>query len=412
MPRRKLTATKRRRMQANPAPKRKAARRRPPMATAKQALAYLHPMAGTGIRPKIHGDSSQLSIGVSNKYVTQYDSDNIQRGETIDIILYPGLNGGMVTNCYVDTNPKDPNGLPTSGPMSDLQFGNGYCLGHNEHGNGLQNTAVPVNDAPLQIWNNTDITSWRQVSFGAKLQLLNTDETNDGWFEAVRFKMSQDNRQMCITSDTANTGNINIDDYWFVHPKLGFMKRELDEFMVQEPSYMRGRLKDIHNFHFNLKHFDGDHPCQMIPSRIALEDMVWNDLRTGVIENSAATGLFSDGGHLNDSISNFNYKTMDCIYIKIHPGTTGSKLLCDVVSNQECVYHPSSDLSQFMDESTAQQKRDFTKFIAKGIEAGKKAGELYNQYHPQFDALYKAYGKAGVMGMINDVFANPDLYMG
>jgi len=183
--------------------------------------------------------------------------------------------------------------------------------------------------------------------------------------------------------------------------------------MVQEPSYMRGRLKDIHNFHFNLQHFDGDHPWQMLPSRIALADMVWNDQRQGIIENTAETGLFADGGHLNDSVSNLNYKTMDCIYIKLHPGNFGSKLLCDVVSNQEAVYHPSSDLSQFATSSSIQMKKDYQKLIANGLIAGKKAGELLinTASNPKFQKLYKAYGKAGVEGMFNEVADNPGFYI-
>ena len=380
------------------------------MATAKQALAYLHPMAGTGIQPKIHDDSSQLSIGVSNKYVTQFDSGNIQRGETIDIMLYPGLNGGMVTNCYTDNNPTDPNGNPTRGPMSDLIFGNGYVLGHNEHGNGLTNSVIPADDSPLMIWNNTDITSWRQVSLGAKLQLLNTDETNDGWFECVRFKMNQDNRQMCISPSTANELSTPADDQWFIHPKLGFMKRELDDFMVQEPSYTRGLLKDIGKYNFHLKHFDSDHPFQMLPSKIALSDMVWNNQRTAIIENVGVTGNFSDGGHLNDSISNFNYKTMDCIYIKIHPGATGSQLLCDVVSNQECVYHPTSVLSNFQSSSSKKMKSDFKNLVKDAYTGINKAGELVTAVvnDPRFSQFVSKLGKANTIDLLKQM-ANEQL---
>lgn len=413
MPRRKLTATKRR-----AAPRRRKLTTtqtvkspRIPQATAKQALAYIHPFAGTGIQPKIHDDSSQLSIGVSNKFVTQFDSGNIQRGATIDILLFPGLNGSIVTNTYMDSNVTDANGNPTEGPMSDLIFGNGYCMGHDEHGSGLVNSVVPVNDDPLQIWNNTDITSWRQVSKGMKLQLLNTDETNDGWFECCRFKMNQDNRQMCITPSLANTQQPIEDDRWFVHPKLGFMKRELDDYMVQEPSYVRGRLKDIHKFQFNLQHFDRDHPFQMLPSRIALADMVWNDQRKGIIENAAATGLFSDGGHLNDTVSNFNYKTMDCIYLKIHPGATGSQLLCDVVSNQECVYHPTSVLSNFQQGTNKKKKDDFKKLVGSTVGAIHAAGTAYLAIKddPKFRPFLNSFGHAGTMQILNQMSDPPPL---
>lgn len=382
-----------------------------PQATAKQALAYIHPFAGTGIQPKIHDDSSQLSIGVSNKYVTQFDSNDIQRGESIDIILYPGLNGGLVTNCYVDNNPKDGNGNPTRGPMSDLIFGNGYPLGHNEHGQGLTNAVVPVNDEPLQLWNNTDITSWRQVSLGAKLQLLNTDETNDGWFECVRFKMNQDNRQMCITPSSASEPSTEADDFWFVHPKLGFMKRELDDYMVQEPSYVRGRLKDIHKFDFHLQHFDRDHPFQMLASRVALKDMVYNDQRTGIIENVAATGSFSDGGHLNETLGNFNYRTMDCIYLKIHPGNSGSQLLCDVVSNQECVYHPTSVLSNFQTPTSKKAIDNFKKLVGKMAEKGQQAGEIVTSLssNPALQPFIQHYGLAKAVSLIQSTVGSSNM---
>ena len=329
-------------------------------------------------------------FGVSNKFVTQLDSTRIGYGDTIDLIIYPGLQGGVVSNCY-GTNPAPSVGV---GPVWDPIYGGGFPLGHNEHGEGLLNEQSLVAGSPAEINNKTDITSWRQVSFGAKFQLLNTDETNDGWFESVRFKMPQDFRHLAITSVGSLTGDTSAQQAFYVHPRLGYNKQELDEFMVQEPSYSRGRLKDIHNFSFNLKHFDGDHPWQMLPSRVALTHMIYNSTHNQVLEDSSSSVTFTDGGTLVDSLSNFNYKTMDCIYIRIHPGATGSKLLMDTISNQECVYHPASDLSQFQSLEDSRYKKAYdmvaSAYRNSTLVAG-KAAEIIGQENMQ--AIKKMVGQ-------------------
>lgn len=379
------------------------------MATAKQALAYIHPFLGTGTRPKIIGDNSQLSIGVSNKYVTTLDSSKIGWGPTIDLVLYPGLNGGVVSNCVGAQNVP----APGTGPIWDSIYGGGYPVGHNEHGEGLRNEQALVHNSPAEIVNKTDITSWRQVSFGAKMQLLNTDETNDGWFECVRFKMPQDFNNMAITGEGTLTGNVDAQQSFFVHPRLGYMKQELDEFMVQEPSYMRGRLKDIHQYDFNLKHFDGDHPWQMIPGRLSLTHMVYSNVHNQVLNDLSASVTHTDGGTLVDSLSNFNYKTMDCIYIRIHPGTTGSKLLLDVVSNQENIYHPSSDLSQFqsLEEQRYSKAYEYmTKAARVGGVIADKAGQFFMS--DQFADVRNQVGAVAFNKLMNEVAANLPLILG
>lgn len=390
-PRRKLTSTTRRRTRSVV-----------PMSTAKQALAYIHPFMGTGNRPKIIGDNSQLSIGVSNKYVTTLDTSKIGWGPTIDLILYPGLNGGLVSNCVGSQDVP----APGTGPIWDSTYGGGYPVGHNEHGQGLKNEQSLVDGAPAEIKNNTDITSWRQVSMGAKFQLLNTDETNDGWFECVRFKMPHDFNNMAITGEDCLTGSTDSQQDFFIHPRLGYMKQELDEFMVQEPSYTRGRLKDIHEFDFNLKHFDSDHPWQMIPSRVALTHMVYNNTHNQVLNDISASVSFTDGGTLVDSLSNFNYKTMDCIYMRIHPGNSGSKLLCDVVSNQENIYHPSSDLSQFQSLEDSRYEKAYqymTKAARSGGIIASKAGEFFRS--EQFQDIAIQVGQRQFNQLMNQVIA-------
>jgi hypothetical protein len=148
------------------------------------------------------------------------------------------------------------------------------------------------------------LAKWRIVSTGLKINLINSSEYNDGYFEAIRISMGQENT--AHDEDALRTE---------LNAAIGVNNSQ----MIDQPSYVTGKLKDIHKFVFQCR----------------------------------PDGLNHDFNSNTDTLDN----GFDCVLIRITGRAAGAgdtnltKLMCHVVSNQEIVYKSNYALSRFHTES-------------------------------------------------------------
>jgi hypothetical protein len=189
-------------------------------------------------------------------------------------------------------------------------------------------------------WAQTDgqaITKWRLVSQAIKLSLVNNSDENDGWWEAIRIPVDNDAgdwMQMVQTSADA-TG-----------PKVLMPKREeLAYDFVNHPTYMSGKLKDIHKVVFQLNACGGRHAFTTMKTQFTLDNTDRFNAEWTFKEDTTDVTAFVD------QAMDMQY---DRLVIRVNGRTgasgatgTGTRILAHVVSNQEVIYEPGSFATRF-----------------------------------------------------------------
>lgn len=254
-----------------------------------QLAVYRNAFSTATTNPKIPDGKAFHSSGVRLQAVKEFVNDSTV---PMDFLLFPGLNNGII--------------------MAGANTANGRYMPYNSHGvftgAGPQFTQEPT----------TAIDKWRVVSQALKITLLNNSDENDGWWEAARVQLS---RTADIKLDPTALGNL---------VGTGAAATELPGVdvarqMVENPTYVTGKLRDIHRHMFQLAPQGADHDFEELG---------------GVIDNTNTQGPLDN---------NF-----DAIHIRIH-GRTGTesptRLMLHVVSNQEIVYDEAATLTRYHSET-------------------------------------------------------------
>lgn len=214
----------------------------------------------------------------------------------MDFLLFPGLNNGLI--------------------MAKANTTNGRYMAYPSHG-------VYGGSAPGPFTQNaeTAIDKWRLVSQALKITLINNSDENDGWWEASRVQLSNSTP---LVIDSVATGNI-IGTTTSATTLPGV---DVERQMVENPTYVTGKLRDIHRHIFQLMPQGADHD--------------FNEL-----------GEQQDGSQA--SARDLWDKNFDAIYIRIH-GRTGTesptRIMTHVVSNQEVVYDEAATLCRYHSETS------------------------------------------------------------
>lgn len=239
----------------------------------RQLSVYKNPFSTATTNAKIPDGKSMISSGFRHQESFQINESGTSG---LTIYMYPGLGRGIVVG---------PGGVDTR-PESTRVYENGVIY------DGGQQTSD---------W----VTQWRLVSQGLKLSLVNSDDTNDGWWEAVRMHVP------------ASPGEFAIDNVTSIPtPGMDFPYLNTGN-LANNPTYVSGSLKDIHKHLFVLAPASREHEF----------------LRLEKVERTS-----KDPG---DSISQVVDDSHDCIIIKIYGnvGTeTNSRLHAHHVCNQEYIY--------------------------------------------------------------------------
>jgi len=169
------------------------------------------------------------------------------------------------------------------------------------------------------------IAKWRMVSQALRLSLLNNCDENDGWFEAIRVQVhpGMGGTGWALADGGSGNGILGAD----TSNTLPCINVDMN--MVEHPTYISGKLRDLHKYQFQLMCSNTD-----------------RDYR--VLTNTTEADYF---GNMLDP-------AFDAIYIKVHcrkatDGVQGSRLLAHIVSNQEVVYDETTPLARHMTKTTA-----------------------------------------------------------
>lgn len=257
-----------------------------------QLSTYFNPFSTRTTNPKIPDGKCHLSSGLRLQSVTEFINDATG---TMDFLLIPGLKtGALVTNTTSATGNMNYTNHADMGGAGDLVQGSG------------------VGEPP--------VNKWRIVSQAIKFTLVNNSDENDGWWEAIRVSVANNTTAFAADANgfyTSASGLPGVD--------------ETSTSLVEHPSYITGKLRDIHRFHFQLKPHTDDHDFVTLPRTIP----------QATYEVGATSPLIDE--------------SMDAIYIRIHGragAETPTRVMAHIVSNQEVIYDESSHFSRFMSETT------------------------------------------------------------
>jgi hypothetical protein len=288
-------------------------------------------------QPKIPDSKVTESLGFTTRAVEEIRPSAITPGDgTLHILLTPGqacgihiLNHHLMTDTVGRTDTRAYS-VPfiSSNPMSLTSFGLGGGT----------------------IENADDYARWRVVSQAVRFTLLNVDDEDDGWWEAVRV-----------------TEPLNAAD-WTVQPMgigNGFNNATLapqallTEFqsrnIVNDRSYCTGALRGIHNHNFELHPMGDDHDIlpQSDAWRLSSDDV--NTSRS--IDAETVYGFESGSDDAKNMVKELIDYSYDMIYIRINgrvPSDTSpgvSRLHMNLVSNQEIVFGIGERESRFHTDS-------------------------------------------------------------
>lgn len=347
----------------------------------KHISGFLNPFERTG-GAKIMDGAAIESLPLSHKVVKEV---KVNKDSVTDIILFPGLHCGMMT--------EDTNQLPTY-----FDFATDSSMGGKIYFDDLTDGDDNKDSVRAQFDHTGGIAKWRTVSQALKLTLLNTDDTNDGWFESVRvpYKARMNDWQIRFPVADGSRGispgsRVDMTDGVF-SPKT-FFTQALDNLNLPESeSYNAGSLKDLHKYQWNLLPVASDVGFQNMEQYYAGSMADASDLgfptalRNAILqdfESNQPSGSFVDGDSVNIDLvdgrvaakavyQDFVDQNHDFIYIRIHGGsgqegaaTTGSKILAELAVNQEVVYANDSILAKHMtsnktsDEAAHKRARAF-----------------------------------------------------
>lgn len=260
-----------------------------------------------------------------------------------------------------------------------------------------------------------DIVKWRIASQGMRLKLLNAQDNNDGWFEAIRINYKIRNKDWKLkgwmrSPDGGISWESTEDNNFFKGLRFGPTDLLIDEYenvnWAENKSYICDSLKNIHKYQFNLETYTGqnsfqdmrhayevhrvldseneylsDNPDKPWPTQLQTDYPVAFPLCEGEEDATEFARCFVDKDH-------------DVVMIRIHPGRgstvpeTGdgvnpdpnakpinsAVLLCEHVCNQEIVYETESEKAAFMrdapvDSAAADKAMDIKKSNADGFMA-------------------------------------------
>jgi hypothetical protein len=333
----------------------------------KQLAVLKNPFSNATQHPKIPDGKAQSSLSRRMRTTKEIQSVSIlDQTAPIHIVMLP------ILGCPVIAFTCEPE-APFKAKHKPFFF-DGAKLGY-KYG---ERRSTGTADAPSLFWrfNNSEISQWRIVSEGLRLQLMNTVEENDGWYEACRFnprewisdyaimpqKPSGDYTDdaaavISFATDVANSSLQLLPDEGMISGYLGNTN------LATQPGYETGLLKDIHKKMFHL----APHGCESDFCVMKETGVLGVIAGGGSVETPASHIAHFSVDEVNlvshqrlnlartqleakELVDNYFDRSWDAVYIRIHPRSIalgGSKLLAQVMQNLELCYPPNETLSEY-----------------------------------------------------------------
>jgi len=290
-------------------------------------------------QPKV--PDGKVASSLSRRLRSVNEIGNVANKTECLVFLYPSLGlGAQVTN--------------EKGQVSTARGYSVYCptgqtVGFVSDTNGV---------GPYSFETNADIATWRIVSQGMRLKLINPDEENDGWFESCRFKI-QNHAQKFAHVHNGNTNNLSLDRV------LCFDKVTTDELgampMVEQPGYQTGLLKELGKSEFRLQ------PTGCTVAMNQMDKISNIILNTDFAKQTGGECDLYDTAQMRGIIDIAIDNSWDGIMLKLHcrPNTgvgnaNGSRLILETIQNVEFCSGPDSDLRTWHTPNTAHPQTDRT----------------------------------------------------
>lgn len=312
-----------------------------------QLEVFHYPFSRATQQPKIPDGKTVESLGYRASRTTEIvneEKDNAEGAQVIHILLFAGMNAGLLCQNVLGA------------PLDTVGNRNYLVIGAEDANSPSWVQTTPATGAS-GIAALDNYHSWRVVSTGARFSLLNPDEENDGWWEAVRITEEHRSEDWYLT--TLNLSQ-NTSGNGVLAPVELLNKIDSMDMSI-ERSYCTGLLRDIENYEFSLNGVQDHHDFRKMKDRITLESDLTAPAGTAdYIADSAdfdayQARLVAGRDNCYDLIDNYVDNGYDMIYIRVHPRhnrsdiseLNGSRLHVEWISNQEIVYGHTERESRF-----------------------------------------------------------------
>jgi hypothetical protein len=292
---------------------------------------YNDPFSKVNGQARIPDGKALMSVGARAQVSAQLNNET--GTDILHILLFPGISEGMVV--WNDSRSVSTRGFS----------------GYNYNNHCDFNMVVPYGGGTAtkgDIVNNQRIGSWRTVSQGLQLSLVNTDEENDGYWEAIRL---QGEGERAEYYGFYSGGIVAQESNVVFGPDANYGNVLANKSMVNSPSYMSGSLQDLSKHIFKLNPTTDDHEFKDIPTQMTVEPPAVQ--ATGLLNRELQLVDNTAGNH--EIIKSLIDDSFDRIYIRIHcrsntgaGSTTGSKILAHLCANHELVYDENQSEHKFM----------------------------------------------------------------
>lgn len=316
-------------------------------------------------QPKIPDGALTSSLSRSLQHVTSIrNSDGTLPGfgnDTMHIIMAPTL-GVPITVCNTIEGKSTRGG---SGSYPQFIGFNGQTVGWTNKLDGAAEwPPVGQTTSGFKLTHDGGFAQWRIVSQGLRLELTNTDEENDGWFEACRFNWRRNPFDLCFVPLDGSSTNPKVGVA--PNPKIAEPGRDYlaSMPMVEQPGYTTGLIRNLKDIDFQLHPQSASHdPVQMSTQEISYKNIQEEDFYYDDISKLLQTQ--NDNMKSRKVVEECLDGNMDWIYIKLHcrPNSaasvsfqSGSNLLMHLRQNIEVAFGPESDFSTFQTSNKADKR--------------------------------------------------------
>lgn len=304
-----------------------------------QQLHMFHnPFADTTSQPKIPDGKVNESLGFTTQSVTEVR--NAQGITTLHMLLYPGMNGAVLID-----NLELGSGLASLGSRT-------YYIPGFTGSSGANWSGATTTGTEFQVLGIDDYAQWRLVSCGLQLKLLNSQEEDDGWWEAIRLNVEHANGDYILTT----TNNAASPATNGALAPVGLLQESQTKAgtLVNEQSYSTGLLRDLHRVQFELHGRKDYHDFISMRNQIRIPGGAQVN-----VDNSTNFEVEFQPAYDQpwDLANQFMDNSYDMLYIRLHcrdnngTDSLGSRFHVNAISNQEIMFDKAERESRFHTKS-------------------------------------------------------------
>lgn len=285
---------------------------------AKCAAVVKNPFSTATAMPKIPDGKVPASLGLRRNLVTSvpFGEDSVY-----EMILCPHLSSPI----YIGTQVNDGTNLVPKVRVNP-KFGDGP----------IGEYTVQTGAATAKMDVDKEVSKWRLVSQGLKITLVNSNDDNDGWFEAFRFTPNYNAENW--EYEGTPTAAAALPNVILKGTQFGLRRNPNTYSIADQGNYVTGKLRNIHRYTWTNRKVEKDVDFKELSDLPTLSTGDMTDIRTQLLD-----------------------KDFDCIFLRIHgrgvPSGTATnccrptELMVHVAQNLEYIAGERNSLHKYMTKS-------------------------------------------------------------